>query len=109
MQGKAMPPPNSAPLYRRAGVLAGGKPMMQRMERAHRDRRRQHRAFTREPNYAPSDLVVQISQRLRGVCAHLPPQEFEILVRRIAHVQWKFDERGRGDALSWLAERHWRS
>jgi len=82
--------------------------MMQRMERAHRDRRRQQRAFMRVPNYAPSDLVTQISQRLRRVCAHLSQKEFETLVQRVAHVQWKFDERGRGDALSWLLERRWR-
>lgn len=82
---------------------------MQRMERAHRDRRRPQRAFTRAPDYAPSDLVAQVADRLRPVCAHLPEAEFDALIRRIAHVQWKFDERGRGDALSWLSERRWRA
>ena len=83
--------------------------MMLRMERAHRDRRRPRRAFTRVPNYAPPDLVAEIADRLRPVCTHLSETEFTALVQRIAHIQWKFDERGRGDALSWLAERRWRS
>lgn len=76
--------------------------MTQRMERGHRDRRRRHRAYTRAPNYAPSELVVEIARRLEGVCAHLPERDFNVLVRRIAHIKWKFEERRGGDAHFWL-------
>ena len=82
--------------------------MTQRTEFAHRDRRRPQRAFTRVPNYAPPELVVEISRRVRIVCPSWPEREFSELVQRMAHIQWKFEARGGGDALSSLPERHWR-
>ena len=61
------------------------------------DRRDVSRAAMREGNYAPPELVREISQRLRTVCAHLHPTDFDALVQRIAHVKWKYDQRNHID------------
>ena len=63
------------------------------------DRRHPERAYSRTANYAPPELVAQVSERLRKVCAHLPGDEFAELMQRIAHIQWKYDRRGDPDSL----------
>jgi hypothetical protein len=63
------------------------------------DRRHPGRLYTRAPNYAPSELVQALSERLRTVCAHFPAEEFQHLIQRMAHVQWKYDRRNHPDSL----------
>ena len=64
------------------------------------DRRSPERAFTRRPLYAPHDLVTKVEERLRAVCAHVPAEEFRTLIQRIAHIQWKYDQRSHAEAIT---------
>ena len=42
----------------------------------------------------------EIADRLRSVCEHVPDEEFEQLVERIAHIQRKYEKQS-GDERSW--------
>src|SRR5690349_9424323 len=84
-----------------AGILGLNRcqPAVIQNEYTRIDRRHPGRLYTRTPNYAPPELIRSISGRLRTVCAHFPDEEFEILVQRMAHVQWKYDRRNHPDPL----------
>jgi hypothetical protein len=68
-------------------------------ERPTLDRRDSQRQSARVANYAPPELVTSIAERLRTVCGDFPDTEFRTLVEKIAHVQWKYDQRRDAEAL----------
>ena len=63
------------------------------------DRRNPQRLSSRVANYAPPELVTSISERVRRVCGGWPDGEFRALVQRMAHIEWKYDQRRREDAF----------
>jgi hypothetical protein len=67
----------------------------------HRSQERRHpaRAYTRQQFYAPEDLQRSIAARLRAVCTYCREADFLAFVRRVAHIQWKYEQRARSSAL----------
>ena len=54
---------------------------------------RQRSAEAKSSDDLPSGLVEEITSRLRGVCAHLPPDDFALLVSDIARVKIRTAQR----------------
>ena len=63
------------------------------------ERRHPDRLHMRVTGYAPPHLVEAIAARLRRVCSRCSPEEFRALVQRMAHIEWKYDQRIHPDSL----------
>jgi len=42
------------------------------------------------------ELVADLTRRLTPVCAHMPVSEFTALVRRMAEIEYKYEQLGSG-------------
>ena len=51
------------------------------------------RARSRATDHGLYAVEREVSQRLSRACAHLPESDFNALVQRVAHVQWKYYRR----------------